>query len=106
MATFDPLEYNYELVSKQDGVYHFQKKITTEKCVFTDIIELNYWSKQKTWIIFIDFLNLKQFMESEMQLDIDSKLTLFVGEIKNDFDFQFLMKRIVIDPQILIQLGS
>lgn len=102
---FDPLEYNYELVHKEDGVFHFQKSTIQKDCIITDIIELAYWSKQKTWIIFIECINLKPFFKQAPHYDENFKISLFVGEIKNDFDFQLLMKRICIDPEILIQLG-
>lgn len=105
---FDPLEYNYELVEQyqEEGVYHFQKILVKTDRVITDIIELAYWSKQKTWVIFIEARNLKPFFKGAPAYDESLKCPLFVGEIKNDFDYQFQMKRICLDPKILIQLGS
>lgn len=105
---FDPLEYNYELVqeSKEDGVFHFQKILLKQDRVLTDIVEMAYWSKQKTWMIFIEAINLKPFYKGSLVYDEDLKVFLFIGEIKNDFDYQLLMKRICLNPEILIQLGS
>ena len=104
---FDPLEYNYELVheSKADGVFHFQKKITKQKLQFNDIMELSFWSKQKIWVIFVSSQNLKPYLRPDEYVDEDRKVPLFIGEIINDFDYQFLMKRIIMEPKILIQLG-
>lgn len=104
---FDPIEYNYELVheSKADKVFHFQKKITKLKLPFNDIIELSLWSKQNIWLIFVSAQNLKPFLLPDEYVDEDRKIPLFIGEIKNDFDYQFIMKRIITDPKILIQLG-
>ncbi len=103
---FDPLEYGYELIHQQDGVFHFQKAMIKKDSVITDIIELAYWSRQKIWVIFIEFINLKPFFKDAPSFDESIKLTLFIGEIINDFDFQFQIKRICKDPEILIQLGS
>lgn len=105
---FDPLEYNYELANQSpaDGVFHFQKKITKLKLQFNDLIELSFWSKQNMWFIFISSPNLKPYLLPDQYVDEDRKIPLFIGEIKNDFDYQFLMKRIITDPKLLIQLGS
>lgn len=105
MAKFDPLQYNYELVPSSEDVFHFQKIISKQKCVFTDIIELAYWSKYNCWTIFIETTNLKQFLPQVLAVE-NNKIYLFVGEIKNDFDFQFQMKRISMDPNLLIRLPS
>lgn len=103
-AKFDPLQYNYELVSKSDGVCHFQKIISKEPLV-KDIIELSYWSKQDTWVIFIEAINLKQFLPPGLEIG-ESKIPLFVGDLKKDFDFGFIIKRVAKDPELLIQLGA
>lgn len=105
MAKFDPLIYNYELIDKQEGVYHFQKILLKENCVVTDIIELAYWSKQDIWVIYLETINLKQFLPKDTTIE-ECKMPLFIGEIKNDFDYQFQMKRICMDPKILIQMGA
>ena len=98
---FDPIEFNYELVNAQDSVFHYQKVLVQPDCIITDIIELAFWSKQNTWIIFIEASNMKQFAQ-DMQFDEWDKITLFIGKLNTDFDFEFQMKRICIDPQILI----
>lgn len=103
---FDPLEYNYELVHDQDGIFHFQKATIKKDAIITDIIELAFWSKQNIWIIFIEAINLKPFFKGAPSYDENLKITLFIGEIKNDFDYQLLTKRICTDPKVLIQLGS
>lgn len=104
---FNPAEYNYEVVheSKEDGVFHFQNKIRKLKLQFTDLIELSFWSKQNIWLIFVSSQNLKPYLRPDEYVDEDRKIPLFIGEIKNDFDYQFLMKRIIINPQKLMQIG-
>lgn len=104
---FDPIEYNYELADKSptDGVFIFQKIIKKE-CMITDIIEIAYWSRQKSWCIYIMTDNLKQFLPGKKIFEDNRVISLFIGEIKNDFDYQFIMKRIITDPEILIQIGS
>lgn len=105
---FDPIEYNYELADKspEDGVFVFQKIIQKKQCVITDIIEIAYWSKQKYWCVYVMTDNLKQFLKGKTPFEDNRPISLFIGEIKNDFDYQFLMKRIITDPEILIQIGS
>jgi hypothetical protein len=104
---FDPLEYNYESISSKDGIHHFQKVISAPPQV-QDIIEISYWSKQKMWIIFMEAMNMKPFIELEkdMVLPEDTKIPLFIGEIKSAFEYELIIKRICTDPKILIQLGS
>lgn len=105
MAEFDPLAYNYELINQDDGVFHFQKIIVKNDCVFTDIIELAYWSRQKIWVIFVEACNLKQFLPEGLDIS-ENKISLFVGELRNDFDYQLITKRMAKDPKLIIQLGS
>lgn len=102
---FDPTEYNYELVGENDGTHHFQK-IITPSLQIKDIIELSYWSKQKIWIIFIQAMNMKPFLEKDMCIDEDMKISLFIGEIKSAFEYELIMKRICTDPKLLILLES
>lgn len=106
MAKFDPLAFNYELVSEESGIFHFQKIILKEDCVLTDIIELSYWSDQKCWVIFLEMINLKQFLPNHDIPDESHPISLFIGEIRSDFDFRFIMNKIVKDAQIIIKLGS
>lgn len=102
---FDPVEYNYELVSTSDGTHHFQKS-TSKPLQVQDIIELSYWSKQKTWIIFIEAMNIKPFLGTDIDINQDMKIPLFIGEIKSAFEYELIMKRICTDPKVLLQLGS
>lgn len=106
MPKFDPLEFDYELVHREDGVLHFQKIILKKDCVFTDIVELSYWSKPDRWVMFVKAANLKQFLPEDTKLYEDNPITLFVGELKNDFDYRFIMSKIAKDPKLLIQMGA
>lgn len=105
MAKFDPTEFSYELAGKQDGIFHFQKSIEKKELLITDIFELAFWSKENTWVMFVEAANLKQFLPQVLAVE-NSKITLFVGEIKNDFDFRFLMAKISKNPKLLLQLPS
>lgn len=105
MAKFDPLEFNYELAENKEGVCHFQKVIDKENGPFTDIIELSYWSKPDRWVIFIKTSNLKKFLPPDTNIFQDIPICLFIGELKSDFDFRFIMTKICKDPTLLIQMG-
>lgn len=104
MAQFDPLEFGYFLCNNREGFVHYKKEILQEKINMVDVIELVYCTKVDTWAMVIQPDNLKQFSPdfSIFQYDI----TLFIGKIKNDFDFRFIMSKIVKDPKILIQMGA
>lgn len=106
MPKFNPAEFGYELVHEEDAVLHFQKIILKKDCVFTDIIELSYLSKLDRWILFIKTANLKQFLPDTTDLIQDNPITLFIGELKNDFDFRFIISKIIKEPKLLIQMGS
>lgn len=105
MAKFDPTEFNYELVGERDGIFHFQKSIEKKELLITDIFELAFWSKEDTWVIFIETINLKQFLPQILAIE-NNKVYLFVGTIKNDFDFRFLMARSSKNAKLLLQLPS
>lgn len=101
---FNPENFDYKLVSAQDDVIHYRKISYDEEITFLKKIEIQYWRKADTWIIFIQSENIKQFI-----LDFDTepqKIVLFIGEIKNDFDFRFIMAKIVKDPRKIAMLGS
>lgn len=103
---FDPLQYNYELVSNNNGVVHFQRTIKKKEITIQDIVEIYYWSTPRIWLIYIESINLNQFLPQDSQVQESIKIPLFIGQIKGDFDYQLLTKRICTDPQVLIQLGS
>ena len=105
MAKFDPTEFNYELVSQLDGICHFQKTIDKKELLITDIFELAFWSKDNTWVIFIETINLKQFLPEILAIE-NSKVYLFVGTIKKEFDFRLIMSKISRNPKLLLQLPS
>lgn len=102
---FDPLEYNYELVSENNSVFHFQKVLKKEKLSITDVIEISFWSTLGIWIIYVESLNLNQFLPSHCKVEYSMKIPLFIGQIKGDFDYQLLTKRICMDAETLIQIG-
>lgn len=103
---FDPLEYNYELVSESNDVFHFQKILKNENPPIQDIVEISYWSTPKIWIIYVESLNLNPYLPEESQVTGSIKIPLFIGHIKGDFDYQLLTKRMCTDAEALIQLGS
>lgn len=103
---FDPLEYNYELVSKNNDVCHFQRSLKRKEITIQDIVEIYYWSIPGIWVIYVESINLNQFLPADSQVTESMKIPLFVGQIKGDFDYQLLTKRICTDPNVLIQLGS
>ena len=103
---FNPLEYNYELVSNNNDVCNFQRIIKKEKLAIQDIVEICYWSIPKIWVFYVESINLNQFLKEDFQVTESIKIPLFVGQIKGDFDYQLLTKRMCTDPNILIQLGS
>lgn len=107
MAKFNPIEFGYELVSKDEdaGTFHYQKIRLTKVSVMTDILELVYWSKQNTWILFVEMLNLKSFLPNTDISDEHHIISLFIGRIKNDMNFRFIMNNITKDPKVLVQLG-
>lgn len=104
MAQFDPLEFGYYLFGNVEGFSHYQKEILQEKINMVDIIELVHCIKVDTWAMVIKPHNLKQFLPTLSIFSDD--ITLFIGKIKNDFDFRFIMSKIVKDPKILIQMGA
>lgn len=103
---FDPLEYNYELVSQNNDVFHFQRTLKKKEITIQDIVEIYYWSIPKMWVIYVESINLNQFLPINSQVTESIKIPLFVGQIKGDFDYQLLTKRMCTDPTVLIQLGS
>lgn len=103
---FDPLEYNYELVSNKNDVCHFQRIIKKTECTLPDVVEISYWALPKIWIIYIESINLNQFIKPEYHVIESIKIPLFIGQIKGDFDYQLLIKRMCTDPNVLIQIGS
>lgn len=103
---FDPLEYNYRLVNNIEEAFNFQRIISKEDCNMADIVEIAFWKKQKIWILFIESINLNQFLPENKQIHESYKISLFAGEIKSAFEYELIMKRIVKDPEILIQLGA
>lgn len=103
---FNPLEYNYELVSNNNDVFHFQRIITKEKLAIPDIVEISYWGIPKIWVFYVDSINLNQFLKEDSQVMESIKIPLFIGQIKGDFDYQLLTKRMCTDPNVLIQLGA
>lgn len=103
---FDPLEYDYELVSNQNDVCHFQRIIKKKECTIQEIVEMCYWSIPGIWIIYMESINLNQFLPAHSQITESTKIPLFIGQIKGDFDYQLLVKRICTDPEILIQVGA
>lgn len=105
MAKFDPIEFNYELVGEQDGIVHFQKVIEKNNLRITDIFELAFFSKENAWMIFIETNNLKQFLPEILDIE-NTKVSLFSGELKNDYDFRFIMTKITKNPKLLLQLSS
>ena len=105
MGKFDPADFNYERIREEDGVSHYQKILIKDVSVVTDIVELSYWSKQNIWVIFIEVINLKQFLPAYNIPDDHHHITLFVGRIKSGQDFRFLINRIAKDPKFLSQLG-
>lgn len=107
---FNPNDFSYDITSEQGDVLLFQKIIigyAKEKFLreikLLDFIELQYWNKPEIWCIFIEAENLKRFIP---YFDGVQKLVLFVGEINNDFDFRFIMAKIVKDPEKIAMLGS
>lgn len=109
MGKFNPIDFKYELVheSKEDGVFHYQKIQLKEASVMTDVLELAYWSKQNTWVLFIEQMNLKQFLPKTYYIsDEHHIINLYVGKIKNNMNFRFLTNNITKDPQVLVQMGS
>lgn len=103
---FDPLEYNYQIIGDMEEAINFQRIISKKDCSIADIIELAFWKKQKIWVLFIESINLNQFLPEISQIQESYKISLFVGEIKSAFEYELILKRIVKDPEILIQLGQ
>lgn len=103
---FDPLEYNYRLTCDIEEAFNFQRIISNNDLSITDIIELAFWKKQKIWVMFIESLNLNEFLPEASHVKESYKIYLFAGEIKSAFEYELIIKRIVKDPEILIQLGA
>lgn len=104
MAKFDPKEFNYEIYIDDADVLHYQKHITTEKPAFADIIELVYWKAADVWVLLIKTQNLKQFLP-DLDFSEDIPIILFIGKLKTKFDFKYIFKKIVKDPELIIKLG-
>lgn len=104
MAKFDPKEFNYELYGNTDGVLHYQKNIDTDKPSFIDVIELAYYSKVDSWAMIVKSENMRQFVP-DIDFSDGDIFSLFIGKIKNDFDFRFIMNKIVKDPKAIVQMG-
>lgn len=105
MAKFDPLEFGYYLYSDNNEILNYQKEIVQQDVTMIDVMELVHFTKPDAWAIVIKVDNLKQFIPNIYMLDANH-MTLFMGKIKNDFDFRFLISKIIKDPQILIQMGA
>lgn len=103
---FDPLEYNYQVVADMPEAINYQRTISAKDCSITDIIELAFWKQQNIWVLFIESINLNQFLPASSQIEESYKIPLFVGQFKSAFEYELVMKRIVKDPKIIIQLGA
>lgn len=103
MAKFNPLDFKYELVQDDEDSLLYQKKIISEESVFTDLIELGYFKKANVWGLFITGSNLKSYLPSYKEIP---NISLYIGKIKNNMNFRFLLNNICKDPKVIIQLGS
>lgn len=103
MSDFNPKEFDYKLVSDVDDILHYQKSIT-ENPIFIDIMELAFYKEVNTWSILIRTFNLKQFLP-DIYFDEDECITLFVGQLKSEFDFRMIMSKIVKDPNVIVKMG-
>ena len=107
MGKFNPLDFGYELVRTDDaeGVFHYQKIQVKKASVMTDVLELAYWNKQNAWVLFIELMNLKQFLPKYNISDEHHRISLFMGRIKSNQDFRFVMNKIIKDPSVIAQMG-
>lgn len=102
MPRFNPLDFDYELISDNE-IDHYQKKIKEKSPIV--IYELGYFKKENIWIIFIESTNLNQYLPEEKRISETFKITIYAGKIKSNYDFRFLMNKIVKKPEVIIQLG-
>lgn len=105
MSIFFPSDFGYELqAGDHEMALHYQKKINSETPDFIDIIEMAFYKKPKTWVLFIRSENIKQFF-TEIEFENGQIYSLFIGTILSDFDFRFIMTKICKDPNTIIQVG-
>jgi len=104
MPKFNPDQFDYEKISDEEDVACYQKIIIKKDVVFTDLIELIYWKKANIWMMIIKSENLKRLSPEFRSLETEM-ICLFMGTIKREYDFRFLMKKIVKDPKVIAQMG-
>lgn len=103
MGKFNPLDFKYELAHEEHDHLLYQKIIIKEESLFTDLIELGYFKNSNTWALFITGSNLKPYLPAYKEIP---NISLFIGKIKNNMNFRFLLNNICKDPKVIIQLGS
>lgn len=105
MAKFNPLGFNYELVHQYPNVDHYQRKLATENCNLSHLLELTYWIKENIWVIYVDRMNLKPLLKGQYISDESHHINLYVGRIISNQDYRFLINKHTKDPFFIYKLS-
>lgn len=104
MSNFNPLDFDYELISNEEGIAHYHKRLYANKPLV--IYELAHYRTENIWLIFIESTNLNQYLPKDKHIAETYKINLYAGKIKNNYDFRFLMNKIVKRPDMIAKLGN